>query len=126
MAFKQQRLPGKPSYTVKGGQIFVGKRRIGFIRCLSQAYDFNLAFITPRKPEHFFRNYQGWGLNAEVVRYLKRHKICNIVIKVTGKKPLLSKVDDWLLRACNYQKDPHEPQMILPEQLMTEAPGCLQ
>lgn len=126
MAFKQQRLPGTPSFTIKGGKVTIGKRQAGFIKCLTAQHNNALAFVTPRKRKaHFFRMYQGYGLNRDLVEYLREHKVECVVIIEDKTVYLLSKVDDWFFHSFEYNHANYEAQLILPEALMKKAKGCV-
>ena len=127
MAFSQQRLPNThKSFTVKGGTVKVGDRRAGFIKCLTPKFNNALAFISPRKrKQHFFRIYGGYGLNSDLLQYLRERKINHILIIEDKTRFLLSKVDDWLLYGCNVDHTNYEPQLVLMEDKMKETENCL-
>jgi len=123
MSFNQQKLGTSNSFTVTGGTVKVGDRKAGYIKCLQ---DGRLAFITPRKyKQHFFRMYQGYGLNSDLIQYLREHKIMHVLIIEDRKRMLLSKTEDWMFRAFNYNHPNYEPQKILHLRFMEEVKDCI-
>jgi hypothetical protein len=42
-------------------------------------------YYTSRRPEHFMRIFQGFGVSLNVLKYLKNHNIKFIIIKYVGK-----------------------------------------
>lgn len=115
----------KQSFKVTGSKVTVGTRRAGFLTCLSAKFNNALAYVSPRKREdHYFRKYQGYGLNAELLEYLRKHKYVYVVLIEDGKRYLLSKVSDWLANGFQYYKPGYEEQLVLKEENMKEVGKC--
>lgn len=111
------------SFTIHGGQIKVGDRKAGYIKCLKNG---ELAFITPRKRnQHYFRNYRGYGINSDLIQYLREHKVNSILIIEDSKRLLLSETEDWMFSGFEYNHRHYEPQLILSEDNMTVKKGLL-
>jgi hypothetical protein len=72
--------------------------------------------ICPRKAEHFFRNYSGWGLNREAVEVCLFEGFVRIKVVVDdGKKVLVTSPENWKERGHAVQFHGFEPQLILSE-----------
>lgn len=78
-------------------------------------------FISPRRKEHKFRIYNGWGLSTEVLNLLIKKKVREIRIVVYGEKRkypekvLITTPDLWKQKGIPYQDKKYEPQLILRE-----------
>ena len=95
------------------GQVKLGKRKLGFFINLENG----VVFISPRKSEHKFRIYDGWGMNQELVEELNENGIIQIRIVVDkGKKILIASPKTWLEKGIRHTSKGFEPQIILPEE----------
>jgi hypothetical protein len=74
-----------------------------------------LIYISPRKSEHYFRIYSGWGINELLLKDLIDKMVVEIRILVDKKKVLITTPQNWLRRGIPHRSKGFEPQIILPE-----------
>jgi len=75
-------------------------------------------FVTERRPEHYFRIFQGFGISKEILERLIASKV--IVIELvyhgkTGNKILHSSPQYWLMNGKSFVNDMVDEQLILAE-----------
>lgn len=101
------------SFELRGGQIHLDGRKIGYKTKLANG---ELTFVSPRKRStHYFRIFKGWGISKEVLQYLKDEGFTRIHLRTSKIETLMSTLDAWFRHGIPYQREPYEPQVILPE-----------
>jgi len=74
-------------------------------------------FLTERKPEHFYKKYQGFGLNVGLLKKLKEQNVKHIVIRYKGKEShtYKSSVMVWEKYGTKVKNEmkPHDVQLVL-------------
>ncbi len=74
-------------------------------------------FLTERKPEHFYKKYQGFGLNVGLLKKLKEQNVKHIVIRYKGEeshtyKSCVMVWEKYGTKVKNEMK-PHDVQLVL-------------
>jgi len=83
--------------------------------------DGRIIYLTQRKPNHYFRVYQGFGLSVEIIWDIHREGVTEVVIKYKGKlgeKNLKSKLEDWIEFGTLNEDEIYGRQIILKEDKM--------
>jgi len=66
--------------------------------------------------KHYFRIFQGWGFNKQLIESLIKKDIMEIrVIVDDGRRLLITTPQDVSMMGKNYQAQGYEPQFVLPE-----------
>lgn len=106
------------SFTLKRNQVWLGDRRVGWI---TTTMDGKKVFVSPRnRQKHFFRDLSGWGLSKEVLEFLRRNLFDEVHLRIGKRETLISELALWDIYGIDYQREPYEPQKILPEKHMTK------
>jgi hypothetical protein len=77
------------------------------------------SFITIRKPEHYFRIFQGFAMSKELLHFLVDNRKVTLIKLIykgkTGDKKYYVSPYGWLYKGFDYQADEYELQVVLPE-----------
>ena len=103
---------------IKGGIVRYNGKYVGKI--------VNFSYVTDRKPRHFFKIWQGFGISTEILETLKDTFANKVVIRYFGRNFTIYKSDlkDWLDndKSTDYIDDTDgypDRQRILPTLFMT-------
>lgn len=97
-----------------GNAVMLGERRVGFLT-RDDADPERIWYVSPRKNEHMFRIWKGWGVAVEIVDFLEKHDVYGIKLVIDGKKRLLSSIPQLRLHGHVEQYEGFEPQIIMAE-----------
>jgi hypothetical protein len=75
-----------PAMKAIGTPVLVNGRKVGTVS--GQTY------TSARRRSHFCRKFNGWGIQLDIIRDLKRMNVHEITIVVDGK-PMFSTMNDW-------------------------------
>lgn len=77
-------------------------------------------YFTHRRPEHYFKKYQGFGISTTEIEIAKNEGCTHIIIKYHGrKKNILYKIKMNYLQYMKKYDFNGDEQIILPEKEMT-------
>jgi len=77
-------------------------------------------FVTERREEHFFRKYQGFGFNQELVESLLKKGISKIIVKYEDRETYLTSPREVKEEGNLYQAEGYEFQYIMPLRKMID------
>ena len=101
---------------IRGNKVLLDGRVIGWT---IKTMEGKKAYVTPRsRYEHFFRNYQGWGISRKLLGLLILNGYEEIHIRIGKRETLISDIRDWQKHGIFYEHPAFEPQIILPEKYM--------
>jgi len=101
---------------IRGNKVLLDGRVIGWT---VKTMEGKKAYVTPRsRYEHFFRNYQGWGISRKLLGLLILNGYEEIHIRIGKRETLISDIRDWQKHGIFYEHPAFEPQIILPEKYM--------
>ena len=104
------------SFEMRGNQLRLGGRRIGWITTLISG---ERVFISPRtRKKHYMKIYEGFGLSKAVFDFLKKHDFTQIQLRIGKSETLISDVSAWEEHGIHSQFEPFEKQVFLPEKYM--------
>lgn len=106
--------------TKNGNRVYVKDRLAGWL-CVDEKN--RRIFVSPRdRSKHYFRMFQGWGISAELLQYLKAEFVQEIQLKLYGEPWKAASLFNWVKYAVEYQAPGFEPQLVLVETYFRELP----
>ena len=80
-------------------------------------------YISHRRPEHFFRVYQGYGISENIVKDLVAKGVEYVLIiyhGIKGVRYLLSKINQWTESEKKYKNKEDDMQVFVSEKDMEQ------
>jgi len=79
------------------------------------------SYVSTRRPEHFFRIYNGFGIDKNILWEISEEGVIQVIIYYVGKNEhhYVSLIDDWFENSTSTDYG-HGEQMILSKDFMNE------